>query len=121
MSRKEIVPPSPSNMHNVLSSGTVLTGNLVTGDDIRIDGTIEGNIISSGKIIIGTNGTVSGDIECRNVDLMGKVKGNVQCTEIVILRASAKLQGDIKTQIIEIEPGATFTGLCQMNNNIEKE
>ncbi|MFV0469601.1 MAG: polymer-forming cytoskeletal protein [Dysgonomonas sp.] len=116
MSRKEMTPPSPSNMHNVLSAGTVLTGNLVTGDDIRIDGTIEGNIISSGKIIIGNNGTVSGDIECHNVDLMGKVTGNIQCSEIVILRSTAKLLGDVKTQIIEIEPGATFTGSCQMNN-----
>ncbi|WP_255490991.1 polymer-forming cytoskeletal protein [Dysgonomonas sp. 520] len=116
MGRKEITPPNPSSMHNVLSSGTVLTGNLVTGDDIRIDGTIEGNIISSGKIIVGNNGNVSGDIECHNLDLMGKVSGNIQCSEIVILRSSARLDGNIKTQIIEIEPGASFYGTCQMND-----
>lgn len=116
MSRKDATPPSPGSMHNVLSAGTVLTGNLVTGDDIRIDGTIEGNIISSGKIIIGTNGHVSGDVECHNLDLMGKVTGNIQCSEIVILRTTGRLLGDIKTQVIEIEPGASFTGSCKMNS-----
>jgi len=114
LNRKEVV--SSPGMHNVLSSGTVLTGNLVTDDDIRIDGIIEGNIISKGKIIIGNNGVVTGDIECYNLDLIGKVRGNVQCTEIVILRSSSNLIGDIKTQTIEIEPGASFTGSCEMNS-----
>lgn len=113
LNRKEIV--SSPGMHNVLSAGTVLTGNLVTDDDIRIDGVIEGNIVSRGKIIVGNNGTVTGDIECYNLDLMGKITGNVQCTEIVILRSTANLIGDIKTQTIEIEPGAKFSGSCRMN------
>jgi len=112
---KEVVSYS-GGMHNVLSGGTVLTGNLVTEDDIRIDGVIEGNIISRGKIIVGTNGTVSGDIECFNLDVMGKITGNIQCNEVVILRATANLTGDIKTRIIEIEPGAQFCGSCRMNN-----
>lgn len=114
MSRKETVP-SPSSIHNVLSGGTILTGNLVTGDDIRVDGTIEGNILSKGKIIVGNNGTVSGDIECHNLDLMGTVTGNISCSEIVILRSGSTLVGDISTQVIEIEPGASFTGACQMH------
>lgn len=113
MSRKEAVP-SPSSIHNVLSGGTILTGNLVTGDDIRVDGTIEGNILSKGKIIVGQNGVVSGDIECQNLDLLGNVNGNISCSDVVILRSSANLTGDITTQIIEIEPGASFTGSCQM-------
>lgn len=111
-SRKEVV--SNPGMHNVLSGGTVLTGNLVTDDDIRIDGVIEGNIVSRGKIIIGGNGSVKGDIECYNLDIIGKVTGNIQCYEIVALRSTAQMIGDIKTQTIEIEPGARFTGSCRM-------
>ena len=113
---KEVVTYS-GGMHNLLSGGTVLTGNLVTEDDIRIDGVIEGNIISRGKVIVGPNGTVSGDIECVNLDIMGKVTGNTQCSEVVVLRSTANLNGDIKTRIIEIEPGAQFFGSCGMNNN----
>ncbi|MEN9918856.1 MAG: hypothetical protein RL662_1292 [Bacteroidota bacterium] len=114
-SRKEVAP-APSGMHNVLSSGTVLTGNLVTQDDIRIDGVIEGNIISQGKIIIGHNGHVSGDVECLNLDLLGKITGNVTCQDTITLRSTANLVGDMMTQIIEIEPGARFTGSCRMRS-----
>lgn len=112
LNRKEVV--SSPGMHNVLSAGTVLTGNLVTDDDIRIDGVIEGNIVSRGKIIVGGNGSVVGDIECYNLDLMGKITGNVQCYEVVVLRSTANMNGDIKTQTIEIEPGAKFSGSCTM-------
>lgn len=112
-SRKEIAP-APSGMHNVLSSGTVLTGNLVTQDDIRIDGVIEGNIISQGKIIIGNNGHVSGDVECMHLDLLGKVTGNISCQDTIILRSTANLIGDMTTQVVEIEPGARFSGSCKM-------
>lgn len=106
--------PAPSGVHNVLSAGTVLTGNLVTQDDIRIDGVIEGNIISQGKIIIGNNGHVSGDVECINLDLLGKVTGNISCQDTIILRATANLIGDMTTQVVEIEPGARFSGSCKM-------
>lgn len=115
-SRKETTPTSSSGVHNVLSSGTVLTGNLVTEDDIRIDGIIEGNIISQGKIIIGNNGHVSGNVDCVNLDLLGKITGNISCQDTVILRSTANLHGDINTQIIEIEPGAKFSGNCKMLN-----
>lgn len=115
LNRKEIAP-TPSGMHNVLSAGTVLTGNLVTQDDIRIDGVIEGNIISRGKIIIGNNGHVSGDVECQTLDLLGKVSGNILCEDTIVLRVTANLIGDITTQVIEIEPGARFTGSCKMKS-----
>jgi len=111
--RKEVAP-APSGVHNVLSSGTVLTGNLVTQDDIRIDGVIEGNIISQGKIIIGNNGHVSGDVECVNLELLGKVTGNISCSDTIILRGTANLIGDMVTQVVEVEPGARFTGSCKM-------
>lgn len=111
--RKEVAP-APSGVHNVLSSGTVLTGNLVTQDDIRIDGVIEGNIISQGKIIIGNNGHVSGDVECVNLELFGKVTGNISCSDTIVLRGTANLIGDMDTQVVEVEPGARFTGACKM-------
>lgn len=115
MSRKdkELIP-NPSSIHNVLSGGTILTGNLVTGDDIRIDGTIEGNITSKGKIIIGPKGVVSGDIDCLNLDLLGQVNGNIYCSEVLILRADSVVTGDININILEVEPGAAFNGACKM-------
>lgn len=116
-SRKESIQPSSgSGVHNVLSHGTTLNGNLTTQDDIRIDGTIEGNIKSEGKIIVGNNGHVAGDIECQNIDVLGKVTGNIICDDTVLLRNSANLIGDINTQTLEVEPGARFTGSCKMKD-----
>jgi cytoskeletal protein CcmA (bactofilin family) len=111
--RKETMP-APSGVHNVLSAGTVLTGNLVTKDDIRIDGVIEGNIISEGKVIVGNNGHVAGDIECVVLDLLGRITGNITCQDTIILRATADLTGDMNTATVEVEPGARFTGSCKM-------
>ena len=121
LNRKEIAP-APSGMHNVLSSGTVLTGNLVTQEDIRIDGVIEGNIISKGKIIIGNQGHVSGDVECQNLDILGKITGNILCQDTITLRSTSNVTGDITIQILELEPGARFTGYCRRiddNSNSE--
>ncbi|MDU1890593.1 MAG: polymer-forming cytoskeletal protein [Dysgonomonas sp.] len=103
-----------SSTHNILASGTQMKGNISAEEDFRIDGILEGNINCKGKIIIGTNGEINGEIECINVDLLGKVKGNILCHETVILRSSCTMTGEVKTQTIEIEPGATFTGSCSM-------
>lgn len=103
-----------SNTHNVLAVGTLIKGNICAEEDFRIDGTIEGNITCKGKIIIGTQSSITGNIECTNIDMMGKVIGNVTCTNTIILRASANINGEIKSQTIEIEPGAVFSGTCSM-------
>lgn len=101
--------------HNVLASGTRITGDIGAEEDFRIDGIIVGNVTSKGKIVIGSDSRIEGNIECSNMEIFGEIKGNVTCTENIILRASSTLTGDIKTKSIEIEPGATFTGKCSMN------
>ena len=104
-----------SSSHNVIAAGTKLIGQIIAEEDFRIDGAIEGNINCKGKIIIGPSSIITGDIECVNVDLMGRINGNITCSDTVILRSMSLLCGDIKTQIIEVEPGANFTGSCSMN------
>lgn len=110
---KEVIATS-ANTHNILSSGTRITGDINAEEDIRIDGTIEGNITCKGKIVIGASSSVIGNIESCNIELLGQVRGNIICKEKVVLRASSILFGDIKTSIVEIEPGAQFEGACVM-------
>lgn len=112
MARNEAI--TTSNTHNVLAIGTVIQGDIRAEEDFRIDGTIEGNITCKGKIIIGPQSSITGNIECTNIDMMGKVAGNITCTNTIILRASANVNGEIKSQTIEIEPGAIFSGSCSM-------
>lgn len=110
---KEVIA-TVSGTHNVLASGTQMTGDISAEEDFRIDGTIKGNIVCKGKIVVGNNSIITGSVECSHIEIWGEVKGNILCTENVILRASSTLTGDIKTASIEIEPGAKFYGKCLM-------
>lgn len=103
-----------SNTHNVIASGTVLTGKVHAEEDFRIDGNIEGDISCKGKVIVGNSSSIKGNVESSNIEVFGEIDGNILCRDTVILRATAKVTGDIKTQTIEIEPGAVFAGSCAM-------
>lgn len=99
---------------NLIGLGTTITGDVQSSGDIRIDGTLVGNLHTKGKIIIGNSGKIEGDINCVNADLFGTIKGNIKVSELLTLKASANLIGDIATNKLSIEPGANFTGACSM-------
>lgn len=113
--------PVSAGAHNILAAGTKLTGEISSEEDFRIDGTIEGNLTCNGKIIIGQNGFINGNIRCTNIDVYGHITGNISCDGTTILRASSLLEGEIKTQIIEIEPNARFIGSCSMKTDVALE
>ncbi len=99
---------------NLLGNGTNITGDIISKGDFRIDGTLTGNIQISGKLVLGPTGIIEGNIECTNADLSGSVKGTVQITELLSLKSTAKINGDIITGKLAIEAGAVFTGTCNM-------
>jgi len=106
----------PENkLPNMIGPGTRIIGNIETNGDIRIDGTIEGNINSQGKVVIGPNGMVKGEIKCINCEVSGNINGKLSVTELLSLKASSNITGDIKTGKLTIEPGAIFTGSCTMD------
>ncbi|MCW3806436.1 bactofilin family protein [Plebeiibacterium marinum] len=105
----------PENkLPNMIGSGTKISGNIETNGDIRIDGEIEGNILSKGKVVVGPNGMVKGEINCANSEVSGKIEGKVLVSELLSLKASSNVFGDINTAKLTIEPGAVFTGKCDM-------
>lgn len=99
---------------NLIGNGTSITGDIKSNGDVRIDGTLKGNISISGKLVVGSSGNIEGNIICQNADISGEIHGKVSVTELLTLKASAKLLGDIVTGKISIEPNATFTGTCNM-------
>jgi len=101
---------------NIIGNGTVLKGDIVSDGDFRIDGTLIGSITSKAKVIIGTTGTIEGEIKCANGDFSGKIKANVLVTEMLSLKATSSLTGNIQTSKLSIEPGAQFSGNCKMDN-----
>jgi cytoskeletal protein CcmA (bactofilin family) len=106
-----------SKLPNMIGPGTKIIGNIETNGDIRIDGNIEGNINSKGKVVVGNNGFVKGEIICNNAEISGSLNGKMSVTELLSLKASSKVNGDIKSGKLSIEPGALFSGTCSMGNN----
>lgn len=102
---------------NLLGAGTTIKGDITTQGDFRIDGTLNGSIQSTGKIVVGHTGSVEGTIICQNADISGSVKAKVDVTELLVLKATAKLLGDIQVGKLSIEPGALFNGNCSMNSH----
>ena len=109
--------PEEENGVNVIAEGTTLTGNIITSGDCRIDGTMNGNIQSNAKIIVGTNGKLEGELVCKNLEIEGRVKANVNVGELLSLKANSTLIGNITVGKISIEPGANFVGNCRMQNS----
>ena len=99
---------------NLLGAGTKINGDITSNGDFRIDGHLLGNITISGKLVLGSTGRIEGNINCTNADLSGEVKGVVNITEILSLKSTAKINGDIVTGKLAIEAGAIFTGTCNM-------
>lgn len=103
-----------SNSTNTIGKGTVLEGNIETYGNIRIEGKVIGNIKSKSKIALGNSSHVDGNIIAQNADLEGEVKGKIEITEMLILKATAVVHGDIITGKLVVEPGAVFNGTCKM-------
>jgi cytoskeletal protein CcmA (bactofilin family) len=102
---------------NLISNGTDITGDIKSSGDIRIDGTLTGNLATKGKIVIGTTGRVKGEIICKNSEVSGTIEGKISVSQLLILKASSKIFGDIATSKLSIEPGAIFSGNCKMSEN----
>jgi cytoskeletal protein CcmA (bactofilin family) len=103
---------------NLISNGTDITGDIRSTGDIRIDGTLCGNLTTKGKVVIGTTGKVKGEIICKNSEVSGSIEGKITVSQLLILKASSKILGDIATSKLSIEPGAVFSGNCRMSENI---
>jgi len=99
---------------NLIGNGTSITGDINSTGDVRIDGTLKGNISISGKLVVGQSGSIEGQVKCQNADISGEIHGSVTVAELLALKATAKILGDIITAKISIEPNASFTGTCNM-------
>lgn len=106
------------NSVNLIGPGTIIKGNIETNSDMRIDGSVEGSIKVKGKLVIGNNGKIEGDIQCQNAEVFGEIKGQIEVSELLSLKVSAKIIGDIITNKLSIEPGAFFIGNCKMGEKV---
>jgi len=99
---------------NMIGAGTIITGDVQSKGDIRIDGTLKGSVSTEGKVVLGREGVIEGAVACKNADISGTLKAKITVSQLLSLKATSKLNGDIITNKLSIEPGASFTGSCSM-------
>lgn len=107
-------PTAASGTTNTLTHGTSVEGTLNANNDIRIDGNLKGTLHCSGRVIIGPQGQIEGDINCQNAIIEGKFSGNLKVKEVLTVKENAILDGEIETGKLNIQPGAIFNGNCSM-------
>ena|SRR2546423_12705774 len=113
-SKSEFPLDTNGNTTSLIGTGTSLRGDITCNADLRIDGTLNGSIISTAKVVIGANGVVEGDITGQQADIMGKVYGSIKVKDILQLKGSSVVKGNIHAGKLQIEPSATFNGECHM-------
>ncbi|MBM3419723.1 MAG: polymer-forming cytoskeletal protein [Bacteroidetes bacterium] len=102
---------------NLISNGTEITGDVKSTGDIRIDGALTGNLNTRGKVVIGPSGRVKGELNCKNLEVSGNMEGKLVVEQLLNLKASSRINGEIITSRLSIEPGARFTGTCKMSED----
>ena len=109
-----------SNSSNTIGKGTFLEGNVETFGNIRIEGKVTGNVKSKSKVALGPSSFVQGNVIAQNADLEGEVKGRIEVAELLVLKTTAVIHGDIIAGKLVVESGAVFNGTCRMGALIKE-
>ncbi len=102
------------NLVSRISAGTYFKGEIVSPNDLRIDGKFDGSIISEGKVVIGESAEVNATVVCVNADVWGKAHGCFTVKDIMSIKSDCSVDGELKVRRLIVELGASFNGTCKM-------
>lgn len=115
MATRDFLPQVNVNEITRIAVGAqIKQGVLISQSDIRIDGYFDGTIETSGKLVIGENAVVIGEVVSMGAEINGKYEGTIYSGQCVSLRESAIFKGTMNSVQISIEKGAIFDGTCKM-------
>ena len=114
--KEKRIAAEPGSAQNRINEGTHLKGDIRSTGFFRIDGTVEGNVKTPSKVVLGKSGIIKGTLTCENADIEGKFEGTLQVTGTLSLRATAVIDGDVTVGKLAVEPGATLNASCVMQN-----
>ena len=106
---------------NRIGLETEIKGDISSKGNFRIDGKVQGNIKTQGKIVIGSKGFVKGTIECIEADIEGMVDGSINVERVLTLRSTCNIKSDTVVGQLSVEPGATFNGVCKMRSSTNSD
>jgi len=116
MSKKENVVVNPNSVNRIANT-TKFVGDVDSESDIAMDGKLEGKLKTKGKLVLGAEGVIVGEVYCKSAGISGKIEGKVFVEDIITLQSSAVVNGEITTNKLAIEPGAVFNGTCNMKGS----
>lgn len=109
-------PNEINGQPNKIEASTRITGEIKSNANFRIDGYLKGSISTSGKVVIGKEGVIEGNIKCLNADIEGKFNGKIEASEILNLKSTAVIEGEVQISKLIVEAGANFNAKCSMKN-----
>lgn len=116
---KHLATMETSTQQNIIAHGTKIVGDIASQGPFRIDGTVEGNIKTSGKVVIGKTGFIKGTLQGENADFEGKFSGKLILSGTLSLKSTAHIEGEVHTSKLAVEPGATFNATCSMKGTVK--
>lgn len=120
VSNKSKASKNKAMERNVIAKNTSFIGDIVSEGDFRIDGNLEGNLKTDGKVIIGSAGTIKGKVESNHADIEGEFSGDLLVNETLNVRSTASIFGDVVVGKLSVEPGASFNATCSMRGAIKE-
>ena len=118
--QEDKVPQEALNSNNIIGKGSTFSGNNQTYGKIRVEGRIVGDVVSKSKVAIGPSAVIEGNVLAQVAEVEGEVKGSIEVTDILTLKPSCKILGDIITNKLIVESGAKFEGKCKMGQGLSK-
>jgi cytoskeletal protein CcmA (bactofilin family) len=112
--------PTPDELNKIIN-GTTFQGDISSNGDFRIDGVLKGSLSSKGKLVVGPTGSIEGEVRCRNAEIFGKVTAKLFVDELLSLRSSADLSGDVVYNKLSIEAGARLIGTLTIKDQIGRK
>ena len=109
-----------NNQQNMISQGTKIVGNISSNSDFRVEGNIEGELKTSGKVVVGKSGVINGSLIGENADFEGSFSGKLKLGGMLTLRSSAYIEGEVEISKLSVEPGATFNATCSMKGGVKE-
>lgn len=111
--------PDPTSQQNRISEGTIIVGDITSKGGFRIDGTVEGTVSTPNKVVVGKSGSVKGTLNCKDADIEGVVNGKMEIDNLLSIKSSAKIEGEVTVGKLAVEPGATFIASCDMKGAVK--
>lgn len=118
--KKEKQMTEGTSSQNIIAQGTKMVGDVTSQGDLRIDGIIEGNIKTSGKVVVGKSGLIKGTLNGTDAYFEGKFSGKLALSGTLTLKSSAHIEGEVVAGKLAVEPGATFNVTCVMKGTVKE-